>query len=371
MGIFDFIKGQVIEVIEWTDASDNTMVYRFPVLNQQIKMGAQLTVRESQVAVFVNEGKVADLFLPGLHKLSTQNLPVMTSLKSWKYGFNSPFKAEVYFINMKPFTDQKWSTINPIVVPVSEPGVLRLRAFGIYSFRVADAEKFMMQIFGTNQIYDTEYIQGQLKSALVSGISGLLPESKIAALDLAGFYDELGTQAKDRIQHRFQTLGLEMASLIIENISLPEEVEGALDQKSKLNILGNLQEYAKLKTADAMIEAAKNPGGGLASADAEIAVGQVAAGTPKGAAGSSAEAAAEDPAVTLEIASIAPKKPRNRRSNVNKKVKCVQCDMKIARGSKFCPECGMAQVTIQLCTSCGGKLLEGTKFCAECGTKAE
>lgn len=404
MGIFDFIKGQFIEVIEWVDASDSTMVYRVPMLNQQMKMGAQLEVGESQVAVFMSEDKVADVFLPGQYKISTQNLPVMTILKSWKSGFNSPFKAEVYYVNMKPFTDHKLGTINPIMVRDSEFGVLGLRAYGIYSFRVVDAEKFMMQIFGTNQIYDTEYIQGQLKSSLVSGVSDLLSESKIAALDLNGFYNELSRQAKDRIQHRFETLGLELVSLVIETISFPEEVETALDKISKLNILGDLQAYVKLKTVDAIVEAAKNPGGGTIAAGAgegnELALEQVLGRDAADEEGSLVEVADEvaataeavapteiqkvaaegvisaeiqkSAAKTPSIAAVAPKKQRNRKSNeTTRKFNCIKCKVKIARGSKFCPECGTAQVMIHLCISCGNKLVGGTKFCAECGTKAE
>jgi len=225
MGIMKFIKSQFIEVIEWTDDSTDTMVYRFPVKDNEIKMGAQLTVRESQVAVFVNEGQIADVFKPGRYQLSTENMPVLTKIKSWKYGFNSPFKAEVYFVNTKQFTNEKWGTPNPIMMRDAEFGMIRLRAFGIFSFRVADPVSFLKEVFGTNKNFDKESISGQLKRSLVSGLADLLGETKVAALDLAMYYDELGEQAKQRIQPRFEGFGLELVSLFIENISLPEEVE--------------------------------------------------------------------------------------------------------------------------------------------------
>ncbi|NLY18771.1 MAG: hypothetical protein GX045_07430, partial [Clostridiaceae bacterium] len=169
MGVFDFIKNQLIEVIEWTDDTAGTMVYRFPVAGKEIKMGAQLTVRESQVAVFVNEGQIADVFQPGRYTLTTQNMPILTKLKSWKYGFNSPFKAEVYFVNTRQFTDQKWGTSNPVMMRDAEFGMLRLRAYGIYSFRVTDPVVFLKEVFGTGSMFDTNSITGQLRRSIVSG----------------------------------------------------------------------------------------------------------------------------------------------------------------------------------------------------------
>ena len=191
MGLFNFIKSQFIDVIEWSDTTTDTMVYCFPVQNKEIKMGAQLTVRESQAAIFVNEGQVADVFGPGRYELSTQNMPVLTKLKSWKYGFDSPFKADVYFVNTKQFTDQKWGTSNPIMMRDREFGIIRLRAFGIFSFRVSEPVVFLKEIFGTNQVFDTDSITGQLKRSLISGISDLLGETNIAAIDLARFYEGL------------------------------------------------------------------------------------------------------------------------------------------------------------------------------------
>lgn len=178
MGLFGFFKNQFIEVIEWTDSDTNTMVYRFPVHNNEIKMGAELTVRESQVAIFVNEGELADVFGPGRHQLYTQNMPILTKLKSWKHGFNSPFKAEVYFVNTKQFINQKWGTSNPIMMRDPEFGAIRLRGYGIYSYRVAEPTVFLKELFGTNASYDTSNIEEQLKKMILSGLTDLLLNPK-------------------------------------------------------------------------------------------------------------------------------------------------------------------------------------------------
>src|SRR5678809_114963 len=196
MGIFDNVKeaamSQFIEVIEWLDESQNTLLYRFPVYQQEIKNGAQLIVRESQAAVFVFEGQVADVFTPGRYTVEGGNTPILSKLGAWKYGFNSPIKSEVYFVNTKQFTDLKWGTPNPVMMRDSDFGMVRLRAFGIYSMRVSDPQAFIKEIAGTNARFNTEDVEGQLKRTLVGGFSDALGESKIAALDLASNYDELG-----------------------------------------------------------------------------------------------------------------------------------------------------------------------------------
>lgn len=232
MGLINFIKSQFIEVIEWVDDTENTMVYRFPVQGKEIKMGAKLTVRESQMAVFINEGKAADVFQPGLYTLSTENLPVITKLNSWPYGFNSPFKAEVYFVNTKQFTDQKWGTENPVMLRDAEFGMLRLRAYGIYSFRVTDPLSYLKQVSGTNGLSDTQSITGQLKRLIVSGLTDLLGELKIPALDLAQNYDEISGKAQQKLAPKFEEFGLSLASFYVENISLPQEVEAVLDKRT-------------------------------------------------------------------------------------------------------------------------------------------
>jgi membrane protease subunit (stomatin/prohibitin family) len=266
MGLLDNIKQQIgsqfIEILQWLDDTTDSLVYRFPVYNQEIKMGAQLTVRENQVALFVNEGKAADLFTPGRYELSTQNIPILTTLRGWKYGFQSPFKAEVYFFNTRTFTDLKWGTTNPVMMRDTEFGMIRLRAFGTYAMKIADPKLFFNTIVGTQGLTTADEITGQLRSIVLSKLSDAIAESKIPALDIASKYDELSAFGRGRIGPEFGAFGLELSKFFIENVSLPEEVEAAIDQRSKLGILGDrLGQYTQLQAADAMKVAAANPGG--------------------------------------------------------------------------------------------------------------
>jgi membrane protease subunit (stomatin/prohibitin family) len=273
MGLFDAIRTQFIEVIQWLDDSADTLVYRFPVHGQEIKMGAQLTVRENQVALFVNEGRAGDLFTPGRYQLSTQNLPILTKLLSWKYGFESPFKAEVYFFNTRMFTDLKWGTQNPVMMRDADFGMIRLRAYGTYATRIADAKAFFKAIVGTQGLTTTDEILGQLRSTILSKLSDAIAESHIPALDLASQYNELSETAGKVLQPEFAGYGLELSRFFIENISLPEEVEAAIDQRTKLGVLGDkMQQYTQLQTADAIKAAASNPGG-IAGAGAGLGAG--------------------------------------------------------------------------------------------------
>ena len=277
MGFLDNLKNQIgsqfIEIIEWLDDSSNTLVYRFPVYNQEIKMGAQLTVRENQAAIFINEGEVADLFKPGRYELSTQNLPILTTLRGWKYGFQSPFKAEVYFFNTRIFTDLKWGTSNPVMMRDAEFGMIRIRAFGTYALRIADPKEFFKTVVGTQGLTTTEDILGQLRSTIISQFSDIVAESKIAALDLASSYRELSALAQKELGPAFTAFGLELSRFNIDNVSLPEEVEAAIDQRTKLGVLGDrLGQYAQMQTAESIKIAAANPGG-LAGAGAGLGAG--------------------------------------------------------------------------------------------------
>jgi membrane protease subunit (stomatin/prohibitin family) len=261
MGLWDKIKNELIDIVEWTDDSNNTMVWRFPRHQNEIKNGAQLTVRESQVAVLVNEGKLADVFQPGRVQLATANMPIMTTLNGWKYGFNSPFKVEVYFVNTKNFTDNKWGTKNPIMLRDAEFGPIRLRAFGSYAIKVIDAAKFVKEIAGTQAHFTTEEVTEQLRNLIITRFTDAIGESKIPALDLAAKYDELSTFITGKINPEFGEYGLSVTKFLVENISLPPEVEAALDKKSSMGILGNLNQYSQFQAANAMEAASKNPGG--------------------------------------------------------------------------------------------------------------
>src|SRR2546429_6810608 len=212
MGILDRLSptAQFIEVIEWLDNTGDTMMYRFPVRDQEIKNGAQLIVRESQAAVFVHEGQIADVFGPGRYSVDGGNTPILSKLGAWKHGFNSPIKSEVYFVNTKQFTDLKWGTSNPVMMRDTDFGMVRLRAFGIYSIRVSDPQAFIKEIAGTNAHFVTEDIEGQLKRTLVSGFSDALAESNIAALDLASNYDELGKFTRTKLSDDFRAFGLDL-----------------------------------------------------------------------------------------------------------------------------------------------------------------
>lgn len=282
MGLWDAIKSEFIQIIEWLDDSSDTLVYRFPVHDQEIKMNAQLTVRENQVAIFINEGKAADIFKPGRYELSTQNMPILTTLRGWKYGFDSPFKAEVYFFNTRLFTDLKWGTQNPVMMRDAEFGMIRVRAHGTYAMRIADPAEFFRTVVGTQGLTTTGDILGQLRSTIISSLSDIIAESKISALDLASSYRELSQLAQKELTPPFTSYGLELARFFIDNISLPEEVEAAIDQRTKLGVLGDrLGQYAQMQTAESIKVAAANPGG-LAGAGvglgAGVAMGQAMSG---------------------------------------------------------------------------------------------
>lgn len=373
MGLINFIKSQFIEVIEWTDDTQETMVYRFPVEDKEIKMGAKLTVRESQTAVFINEGQVADVFSPGLYTLETQNLPVLTKLKSWPYGFHSPFKAEVYFINTKQFTDQKWGTENPIMTRDPEFGMLRLRAFGIYSFKIDDPHTFLQQVVGTNGRFDAQSITGQLKRCIISGLTDLLGESKIPALDLAANYDEISENAMVKLRPRFGELGLLLVSFFVENISLPPEVEKVLDQRTEMGVIGNLQQYTQFQAANSIKDAAKNPGG-MAGAGVGLGAGAVMGSlftqsfAPQPVQQVPQQVGLICPGCGTQIAPGVKFCPECGRP-VQTAAKCIKCGATLSAGGKFCPECGAPQTTEIICKKCGKKLEPGTKFCSDCGEK--
>lgn len=349
MGLFNFMKSQFVEVIEWLDDSQDTMVFRFPVQGQEIKMGAKLTVRESQTAIFINEGKAADVFGPGLYTLSTENLPVLTKLQSWPYGFNSPFKAEVYFFNTKQFTDQKWGTENPIMLRDSEFGMLRLRAFGIFSFRMNNPIVFLQQISGSSGDFTVGSITGQLKRMIVSGLTDLLGELKIPALDLAANYDEISEQALQKLEPKFEVFGLKLESFYVENISLPAEVEQVLDKRTEMGLAGNISQYAQFQAANSIPDAAKNPGG-LAGAGIGLGAGAVMG--------------------SAFYQTFNQQQPPQAQQPAAPSAACIACGAPIASGSKFCPECGASQAS-PVCKTCGQTLKAGAKFCPECGTKVE
>jgi len=350
--IKNMVKGQMIDVIEWSNASADTMVYKYDMNGKEIMMGAQLTVRESQAAVFMNEGQIADVFTPGRYELQTQNMPIMTALKSWKFGFNSPFKADVFFINMKQFMDMKWGTANPVMMRDTDFGMIRLRAFGIYAFRVADPATFLKEAVGVSGLFTVDGVDGQIKRTLVSGLSDAIAESKVPALDLAANYNELSDYALKVMNPKFAPIGLTLTSFVIENISLPEEVEQAMDRRTSMGVVGDLNKYTQFQAAESMREAANNQSGG----------GMAGMGVGMGAASVMGQAFAQ----SMQPQQAAPAAPQA--VPVAPQAACIKCGAAIAAGSKFCPECGAGQAAPQ-CAKCGAQLAAGTKFCPECGAQ--
>lgn len=383
MSIIDKIKSealnQFIEVIEWLDNTGDTMVYRFPVAGQEIKNGAQLIVRESQAAVFVSEGQVADVFTPGKYTIDGGNTPILTKLGAWKHGFNSPFKSEVYFVNTKQFTDMKWGTSNPIMLRDSDFGIVQLRAFGAYSLRVSDPSEFIKEIAGTNAQFSTDDIEAQLKRAIVTEFSDALGELKIPALDLAAQYKEIGEKIRAMINGDFSSYGLEVTKFYVENVSVPEEVQAAINKRASMGALGDAQTYMQFQAADALRDAAQNEGGGAglgAGLGAGFAVGgQMAnafgqqAGAPGGGGGGGA-AGATVPCPACNKANAPGAKfcaDCGGKMEVAH-VPCVKCGANLREGAKFCSECGSTQEKAK-CASCEYELAPGAKFCPECGTK--
>jgi membrane protease subunit (stomatin/prohibitin family) len=380
MGILDSLRSQFIEVIEWLDDSSNTLLYRFPVQGQEIKNGAKLTVRESQAAVFVFQGQIADVFSPGLYTIDGGNTPILTKLGAWKYGFNSPFKAEVYFVNTKQFTDLKWGTSNPVMMRDADFGMVRLRAFGIYSIRAVDPSALIKEIAGTNAQFVTEDIEGQLKRTLVSGFSDVLGESKIAALDLASNYEELSKFIRSKLNDEFKSFGLELTKFVIENISLPAEVEAAMDRRTSMGVIGDAGRYAQFQAADAMRDAAQNPSGGAgtgAGLGAGFAIGNAMAGAMSNAMNQSKTDSESERKIKCSkcgASNSAGVKFCNecgaKMETDTQTVPCVKCGAQLQSGAKFCTECGAKQEK-QRCANCQAELAVGAKFCTECGTKVE
>lgn len=262
MSILDFLRGEFIDVIHWTDDSRDTIVWRFEREGHAIKYGAKLTVREGQAAVFIHEGQLADVFGPGLYQLETNNLPILTTLQHWDHGFQSPFKSEIYFVNTRRFTDLKWGTRNPITCRDPEFGMVRLRAYGTYTMRVADPGKFMVEIVGTDGDFTTSEIEFQIRNVIVSNFTQIVAASGIPVLDMAANTLDLAKIVHERIAPAIGDYGLELPAFYVENISLPEEVEAVLDKRTSTSIAGDLSKYTEFSAAEAMTKSAENPGGG-------------------------------------------------------------------------------------------------------------
>ena len=282
MGIMNFLKKQFIDVIEWTENNDSTLSFRYPMQDQEIQTGGKLTVRDGQLALFVNEGQVADLFGPGLHTLTTQNLPILTNLKNWDKAFNSPFKSDVIFFSTREKIGQKWGTPQPITLRDKDFGPLRIRAFGSYSFNITDAKTFYKKLSGARDQYEILDLETQLKAMVATSIASLFGKGEVAFLDMAANQSVLSDHLKAALDQTFNQYGLSIATFMVESVSLPEEVQAYLDKSSSMRVVGDLKQYAQFQTADAIHLAAENPGG-LGGLGAGVAVGQAIGNSMMGA----------------------------------------------------------------------------------------
>ena len=353
MGLFSRIKKQMLKVVEWTDNSTGVMVYRFPLNDRYALMkGSQLVVRESQEVIFVNEGKIADIFPAGRYELDTKNLPVLTKILCWKYAFETPFTGDIYYVNTKQFTGLKWGTQNPVMMRDKDFGMIRLRGYGVYSFRISDSEKFMREVFGTMRSYSSLDIQDYLKKIIVSSLTDAIAESQIPALDLARSYDEIGEFTKKKLSQKFDEYGLELTNLVIENLSLPEEVEKSMDTRTSMGVMGDkMGTFTQYQTAKAIGDAARNTSGG---AGAGMGIG---AGFGFG--GMMAKTISES------INTVSDKKDEDIA------ITCTKCGAEVKKGSKFCPECGQKMNITKTCSKCGAELKPNAKFCSECGAPCD
>ena len=261
MALMDFIKKQFIDVLQWTEEGDGTLAWRYPMAGMEIQNGASLTVRDSQLAMFVNEGTVADVFAPGMYTLNTQTLPVLTYLQNWDKLFESPFKSDVYFFSTRTQLDQKWGTPNPITIRDKDFGVVRLRAFGIYAYHLVDPKLFYQKVSGTRESYAVADLEGQLRNTLVAGLTDLFGESGVPFIDMAANQDEFGKAMQAKAAPLFADFGLALDSLVVQNVSLPDELQKVLDQRIGMNIVGDMQRYTQYQVANSIPDAARNEGG--------------------------------------------------------------------------------------------------------------
>ena len=327
MGVSDFIRKQFIDVIEWTEADKGTLAYRFPMRDREIQTGAMLTVRESQMAAFVNEGRTADILGPGVHRLSTRNLPLLTDLMNWDKFFESPFKSDVYFFSTRLQVNQGWGTATPITTRDAEFGLIQLRAYGIYAYRVADPRKFYLNVSGSQDIYRVTDLEGQLRALVVGRLADIFAESRIPFLDMAANQVELGRTALDQVRPAFADLGLALESVIVQSLSMPEEVQKRLDERVGMSVVGDLGRYTQFQAAQSLPIAAASEGGAAGAGvglGAGIAMAQGAFGTMKSGGAPAGEAGQATGAAGASKF-------------------CIDCGKTIPQLAKFCPVCGKPQ----------------------------
>jgi membrane protease subunit (stomatin/prohibitin family) len=327
-----FLEKQLIAVIQWNEPEPGILAYRFPMQDMEIENGGRLTVRESEMALFVNEGRIADVFGPGLYTLNTENLPLLTDLMNWGKGFESPFKSDVYFFSTHLEIDQKWGTATPITIRDREFGAVSVRSYGIYSYRIVDPRAFFTQISGTRQIYGVADLEDQLRNTIIARMTEVFATSDLPFLDLAANESALAAKISEQVKPAFAALGLDLTQFVVENISLPEALQKSLDQRIGMKIVGDIDRYTQFAAAQAMTIAAANPSGGAAigmGLGAGAAIGQVMAASLKTAGAPSAAPAAAPAAAPTA-------------STQDTKF-CIACGHSIPQRASFCPDCGKAQ----------------------------
>jgi membrane protease subunit (stomatin/prohibitin family) len=329
-----FLSKQFIDVIQWTEPGGGVLAYRYPMEDLEIQSGATLTVRDAQMAIFVNEGRIADVLGPGLYKLNTNTLPVLTYLMNWDKAFRSPFKSEVYYFSTRLQTDQRWGTATPITIRDKEFGAVRVRSYGIYAYKIADPKTFYQKVSGTRDVYQGADLEGQLRNTIVARMTDTFAESAVPFLDMAANQVELAQKIAENLKPSFSDLGLSLENFVVENISLPDELQKTLDDRIGMSMLSDLGRYGRFEAARSIPIAASNPGAGSADIGVGLGAGLIMAqsmmnamkgGTPP------------------EDGTVAPANPSQAMLAAPETKFCIHCGKPIARIAKFCSECGTAQ----------------------------
>lgn len=365
MSLKGFFGKQLLDIIEWEDTTNDTLVYKFPMQDNEIQNGAQLTVRPGQHAIFVEEGEIADVFSEGMYRLETANLPILGDLKGWAFGFKSPFKADVYFINTKKFIDQKWGTPSPIWINDPRFEQVEVRAFGTFGFRIAEPEQFLRTVSSTNKIYKVNELKGQLKEFILSEFSTVVAKQGVSITELAQNYQIMNTAMKQELEEEFKNMGLEIILFTVSNISLPEDLTKFLKERTRINMMGGMDNYRDVRKLDALEKVSENEGSGGDSVQAGMGLG---AGLGFG--NILAQSFQQPPQQQQQPnQSNLPNQSNNQPPNQG--VPCKNCQHTMPEGAKFCSNCGekAEQTAKKFCTECGHQNAPNAKFCEECGNK--
>ncbi len=330
-----FFSKQFIDVIHWTEPAEGILAYRYPMEDMEIQNGGQLTVRESQAAVFVNEGQIADVFGPGLYTLTTQTLPILTYLRNWDKAFKSPFKSDVYYFSTRLQTNQKWGTATPITIRDKEFGAVRMRAYGIYSYHIEDPKIFYQKVSGTRQTYGVADLEGQLRNTIIGLMTDAFASSNVSFLDMASSQSHLAQQMMATVKPVFADLGLSLDGFVVENVSLPDELQKLLDQRIGMNMIGDMGRYTQFQVAQSMPIAAANEGSGAAGVGVGLGAGMAMAQQMMGAMRPPTPPPPEPPPQATAPAPVAPVPGASKF--------CINCGKPMPKIAKFCPECGGSQ----------------------------